>query len=455
MRIRSRVLPVTTLYARILAGWTDTGYYMSLGTSHPERFAALLSRKAMTAIKTVAVGSETIEDVARGKSTKNPCYHTRVSYQSVPYSWCGQSYGAGLKYYFILGGVYKVPQSVSFPQVPTLSSYDNVLLSMEGVAALTPQFTPDIAGANSLWELKDFKGLFKLLYNDGEGIAQVAKAAREVYLNRDHIAENVANANLTIGLAVKPLVGDVCSIHKLLSRANGAIADFNKRGGVPNTFHFTKEVVKGEQKLSTINVGSTVMNRYQKQFVVYRASVRVEYEHVTDGKIDTFLQQWGLNLSPATIWNMLPFSFVVDYFASIGKSLESISRNGGTKWRWKDYIESWEAVSEVVYTIAPTQSYGESTTLRFATTDGNLSHSCTMAGDEVVVAVARRKTYTRLAPRAFPSGPTLVLPRIKWPSARQNGILGSLAISLTSLKNQDSYAYFKNIKGAYLGKWYK
>jgi len=55
---------------------------------------------------------------------------------------------------------------------------------------------------------------------------------------------------------------------------------------------------------------------------------------------DAFLKYWGLKFTPEVIWNGIPFSFLVDYFFKIGKSIHAMKTDPNVSLLKTQYCES-------------------------------------------------------------------------------------------------------------------
>jgi hypothetical protein len=109
----------------------------------------------------------------------------------------------------------------------------------------------------------------------------------------------------------------------------------------------------------------------------------------------------GLDLSPATIWNMIPWTWFVDYFTGVGDFMEAT--RGSLKWQYTDLC--------IMGTVSQ-----KTRNTRYTTTSGvKLTR-----GGGYLATRKTRQVYG--SPRASP----LTLPFI---TGRQMGILGSLVLS--------------------------
>lgn len=144
------------------------------------------------------------------------------------------------------------------------------------------------------------RSLLKLLSSGKEGSAEVA------------------NATLAFQFGVKPLLNDVYQAAQGLSQVlNGPKPTMKVKGHACSS--------DSSSVTSYSNEGNSV------ETTVYTVSVKVSYtmEFSTDNRVLSGLSQWGL-VNPAEIaWELIPWSFAVDWIYPIGGWISSLTSDAG------------------------------------------------------------------------------------------------------------------------------
>ena len=102
--------------------------------------------------------------------------------------------------------------------------------------------------------------------------------------------------------------------------------------------------------------GSSPVNT--RGYLITKGSVKVKYKGAlagSQGQVPSFSEQAGGNLSNfvPTVWNLIPYSFLVDYFTTVGKVIDGVSL--GTCWfRWGCKV----VVKKVNVTLVDTTFFG-------------------------------------------------------------------------------------------------
>lgn len=436
MRTRTRSqVPISTAVKRV-KGYTSIAAYNSWGSG----IQGAINRAAGygtlgTVVQTLPL-TEEISDEPRFEGKLKPCIHKRVKGSTTIVHTMQKWTDSTTQCYFSSGYVPKIPVPSS---PPSWSSLDIVLQRMAARDALIPAFRAAVETASFIAELKDFRNLVSLFARAGDRISNlvsevpkwigVYKKGRVKYFDP---TIGVANLQLTANLSVKPLVNDLCKIHDALGGMREHLAKFNAQGQLVNRHHYT-----GTQDSSWVLKSSSYENdsyrveEYEKQFLTFHAAGDLTYRHVVDNDLDLFLQHYGLRLTPSVIWNLIPFSFVVDYFANVGKMMESMSKYGGTEFKVRNYQESISArtVRVKILSYNQTKPNGHPAVLTYYRSDGSIDiDDFVPPTGGIPIASASSTTYNRSPVMPFPEdGIGMALPRFKFPNLTQGCNLAALA----------------------------
>jgi hypothetical protein len=244
--------------------------------------------------------------------------------------------------------------------------------------ALIPQLESDVSLANFIVELKDFKGLVKYF---GRGVDTIMKVADDVRWRAPRVARPVkrrhesdadfqrrlvdwrrdrkfymldtaSSLDLTYHYAVRPFVNDVAAMSTMWGGLIVAIQKMNHQGSVRNVRHGFREV----DPVHSVT-GSTQSRLVTSKRSVYRLTAEMTYRLKPMSQLDAFMGWSGLRVNPKKLWDMVPFSFVVDHFCTMGEALGSFDRSE-VDFDMTRLLESIKSECALVNTYHPTyQAY--------------------------------------------------------------------------------------------------
>lgn len=173
------------------------------------------------------------------------------------------------------------------------------------------------------------KILIKIKRLDGKGLA------------REFSAKELSDRYMELRYAIRPLMYDARGITKAL--ANEAQRDHDRI-----TFRGTKSYSDADTSSSTSvvamndNAGTwsyekTIMKKWSRNVQV-RAGILTQLEELSA------LNIWGLTQPIESAWELVPFSFIVDWFFNVGDVLASWTPNWGL-----NTLASWYTIENVVY----------------------------------------------------------------------------------------------------------
>lgn len=272
-------------------------------------------------------------------------YQTVVAHPSHPYAlYSSGQYGspgllnAGLPVMYVKrsdGGFVPPPDDVG-------------ILVQRSLNEMLPRIRAELSLFNSVFELKDFASLpktIKLLANLPSfltGVTQrAALALRSFKGTLRQWFHAGADSYLQANFNILPLLSDIAAIHKALSRIERRINDFITRAGRTQHRHVTYTLLERPSNYydsSSYHPGYTadgyemgglhVMERFTSLApTVFHAEIEYNYNYTRyqaeHARLFALYDAMGVNLNPATIWNAIPWSFVVDWVIGVSQWLST------------------------------------------------------------------------------------------------------------------------------------
>jgi hypothetical protein len=233
-----------------------------------------------------------------------------------------------------------MPSNWPYPPVSSIAEQHNVNLGKVGDDLraqaywdMRPKFEGEVSMLNFLYELKDFRDIAKVLSRvKGNPLIQLYEAmnGHERSLKavtskaKDVLGsptKSLAEAHLVNAFAVKPLISDLTEIFSQLGKmVSDAEREFGDNGA-GNTRHWSSQL-DPVATWTGDSVSSSIVYRFGSSLQgTYTFTAKQRYKYTPRSKLNAFCTYWGLVPNLEVIWNALPFSFLVDYFLSVGKSL--------------------------------------------------------------------------------------------------------------------------------------
>jgi len=363
----------------------------------------------------------------------NKCYH--IQYKPVCYPWGALFLNANPA----LAAYRRNFTRESLPALTVdMTTSSDVLrqIPMEQVKArawgsMQPEFGSDFSLMNFILELKDYRSVVKAISQNGkffDGLNDWYKLFKKVLYptkteHRLDLTIPAASLLLTHNLAISPLMKDVVKMAALFKQEVGkAQVAFQKAGAVVQTTHYSEVFTHSDTRVTPYGdyFWKTSGTWYRTK---YTATMQYTYDYKMRPDFAAYCKYWGLTPTWETIWNALPFSFLVDYLVGIGKAFAMVERD--------EMVKLYE------------RSYGESTkvikTFGGHFTNHSRIHSLTFWKAETLEKcydVPREKMngilfsgYTASIYHRYPSTPYkgLIIPRIKGPSMMQSMNMLALA----------------------------
>lgn len=236
--------------------------------------------------------------------------------------------------------------------IGSLNSVDWNALGAQALSAMLPSLNEGMSLATFLVELKDFKHL-------GESIiarATKLKWGQRAYLNKEifsratglrkknTVVRNASSAYLSWMFAWKPLYQDVVKAVQNILAWKTRVDEYVRRAGSIQQRYYginlTSPVISTNRVITSGFYHSGMYNsvypglnfiieEYDAKPVRYSATMRYRYTMPAElikaaNGLDGLLDVLGVNPTIGTLWNAIPFSFIVDWVVNVGSYLERL-----------------------------------------------------------------------------------------------------------------------------------
>jgi hypothetical protein len=178
--------------------------------------------------------------------------------------------------------------------------------------------------------------------------------------------------------AVRPLVYDMHQAVSALKHVVDKSLRFTSRG-----YHRSSTIETSTYVASVEGSFESIVSRKRETKADFRAGVL----YSIDSDINGLMSVWGLDRPFEMIWELTPFSFIIDWFFSVGDVLQSWTFNPGL-----NPLASW--ITEQITEITTDSATGvavkdDASNYRFTT--GFISAELTQAGSTVQSVVTKRR----------------------------------------------------------------
>lgn len=220
--------------------------------------------------------------------------------------------------------------SLIYPAVPRLSAISDAAIGAKMLKAATP--TRSEAGVNvALAEL----------FHDG-----MPSFSLSLLKSRAHTLKSAGQDYLNVEFGWKPLVSDITKTVRALMKATAVIKQFERDSGriVRRRFALpaTTSVSESSSNPYAANYGVPLENYgfgrkgaiqlVSSSEVSYWFSGTFTYYVATDSSVLTKLERWeqlgnkllGTRLTPDVLWELMPWSWLIDWFTSVGDSIANV-----------------------------------------------------------------------------------------------------------------------------------
>lgn len=371
-------------------------------------------------------GAEEFEWYAGGQGHYNPCVHRKScavnhAYLTIIRAGRSPSDRVWTAMFYRLPTPAAIPYSLGTLQHPTI---DYQAARARAWHNMQPRFEGKVSLLNFLFELKDFKDIAKYIFKYNNDLGHIRKALHRTMKRndanlspykgqkRDHSFPDptvpAAKGLLTYNLAIAPLVSD---LGKIFQQANEIVREaqqlFNDAGETEQKSHYS-EILEVVDNRSAPYVDGEYCRYGTFKSTKFTATMRYKYDYSMRPTIDAWMKYWGLAGSFSTFWNMIPFSFVVDYFVQIGNSIRAMEHDPNVDLHRVSYGESLYTEFNNGYSLSD-HPYRLAHVINGVYYPPHLGNGTLLSGHKGSI-------FSRRACDPY-YGPAT--PKIKWPSTKQ------------------------------------
>lgn len=204
--------------------------------------------------------------------------------------------------------------------------------------AVYPEINDGLQLAVSIFEFRDFPRMMKT----AKRLAKVFTSLRNA--RRTNLKELMNDTFLSYNFGVMPMLSDLDGLANDLLKLRKHVNEFIQKGLQPASYHYKE----------TVSYHSTEEERYNGVLqhevkCMYYATVKLSYVYDLPPKWELIMRVGGLRLTPSTVWNAIPWSFVVDWLVDVTDFLEQFDRDPRVTVKVHDYCDTIKNVSQHSY----------------------------------------------------------------------------------------------------------
>jgi hypothetical protein len=202
--------------------------------------------------------------------------------------------------------------------------------------------------------------------------------------NPNLIPRRAANLNLWYQFGLRPFIADLTLMHDNLATIERRIEEMLREAGKPRTKHFSRFLDVNRSQLgkeTEVWHDGDYKNQLNQKFEwlarpVYHATVTyiLDADELRGimGTVRGYISTLGLDKILSTVWEKIPFSFIVDWFFNVGDYLDSLDNElfGALPILILDFSHSvkWEYQTTILWKCWVTESLPGSTPKVYAMT---------------------------------------------------------------------------------------
>jgi hypothetical protein len=217
------------------------------------------------------------------------------------------------------------------------------------VKGMTVQFPREISMANTLIELKEIPQLIGHIREIMDLLRTLRKNWREIDIR------NVASIHAGHNFGVSPLIGDLIAIDSLWKVVDARLQHLRRtKNRWTRTGHLTESQLDPNTVIATYGSsipgeGIRLVHKTTNCVIRSTALVRNKFDWVDtwEGIVRGLIGAMGLNNPLSIAWEMVPFSWAVDYVVPVGDWLETLQFQQITDWSIKRLTTSYKQTATI------------------------------------------------------------------------------------------------------------
>lgn len=305
-------------------------------------------------------GNQVFESSTRHRPLFNDCSNFKATGKYVPFLIVNEKYNRSNYIYIMRCWIFPIPVG-SNPSPAITPMHWSLCDGAQRRAwwSMQPRFEGEVEALNFLFELKDFKDLAKhaMRFNYRNIAGELGKlkswtgrqlrtiksegsVLKKIFKAFSDGTMTVAQAHLIKNFAIDPTISDCMAIHAQAGKLVDEVQQsFFERGLTAQRSHYSEKISE------TDNTTPGASNYYwvssgNYSSLTFNATIEYTYDYKMRARVDALKRYYGLNVNAEVIWNMLPFSFVCDYFLKVANALRNMRTDPNVAMRTLQYAES-------------------------------------------------------------------------------------------------------------------